>query len=228
MPKMVVNSGNDEFFMPDDTHYWWANMPEPKHFLLMPNAEHTTATGALEELPAIKAFINAVLNEEAVPQFTWEIDSDTGDITVDVGDTKPHAVHMWHATTCNAARRDFRLINLDSPCTCGIDVKGKCLNLKISWAKTKLEEQTDRPGIYVASQDEPAVGWTAFFVDVNYNSKRPSLVETKLWQGERFLEEVSWPIDWDHKYEFTTLVSIVPNSFPYPTCKSPNCPSNLV
>ena len=74
MPKLVVNSGNDEFFMPDDTHFWWSEMPEPKHFLLLPNTEHTTATGALESFPAINAFIKSVLEEKAAPQFTWEID----------------------------------------------------------------------------------------------------------------------------------------------------------
>jgi len=151
MPKMVVNSGNDEFFMPDDTHYWWANMPEPKRFLLLPNSDHTTATGILEELPAIKTFINAVIDNATVPEFTWEIENTTGDIIVDVADSEPLEVNMWHATTCNGERRDFRLINLDKPCECGVDVKGHCLNLKVSWSKTKLEEHRDRKGIYVAS-----------------------------------------------------------------------------
>lgn len=67
MPKMVVNSANDEFFMPDDTRYWWANMTEPKHFMIMPNTEHTTATGILEELPSIKAFLKATLANKTIP-----------------------------------------------------------------------------------------------------------------------------------------------------------------
>lgn len=96
------------------------------------------------------------------------IDSETGDLTVDVGNTKPKHVTMWHSTTCNGVRRDFRALNDDDPCTCGFTIKGKCLNVKIRWSKTKLEEDPDRPGIYVARQDTPATGWTAFFVDLQY------------------------------------------------------------
>jgi len=57
MPKLVVNSGMDEFFMPDDTHWWWNQMPGPKHFLMTPNTDHVCATGVLETIPAIGSFI---------------------------------------------------------------------------------------------------------------------------------------------------------------------------
>lgn len=57
MPKLVIDSADDEFFMPEDTHYWWDEMPDPKKFLLMPNNDHSTATGLLEEIPAAGAYI---------------------------------------------------------------------------------------------------------------------------------------------------------------------------
>ena len=30
MPKLVVNAGNDEFFLPDDDHSWWGSLPGEK------------------------------------------------------------------------------------------------------------------------------------------------------------------------------------------------------
>ncbi len=32
MPKMIINSGGDEFFMPNDNHYFWDDLPDDKYF----------------------------------------------------------------------------------------------------------------------------------------------------------------------------------------------------
>ena len=46
LPKLVVNCGNDEFFLNDDSRYWWDDMPyayEMNKFLMLPNADHIVA-----------------------------------------------------------------------------------------------------------------------------------------------------------------------------------------
>ena len=37
----------DEFFLPDDSHYWMSQMKGPMYLRLLPNAEHTTALSGL-------------------------------------------------------------------------------------------------------------------------------------------------------------------------------------
>ena len=115
MPKMIVNSGMDEFFLPDDTRWWWDDMAGEKYFLMVPNAEHSEATGVLELLPAVSTFLNAVFNRRARPTFDWTISPSGNDIAVTVKTIplgyKLKAVHAWHADTCNAERRDFRILS---------------------------------------------------------------------------------------------------------------------
>jgi len=128
MPKLVVDGTMDEFFLLDDSTYWWHEMPnayELNRFIMVPNADHTQITGILELLPAVTTWAREILsaNEKLdatsyphrtieernarslklmdishVPKFNWTVDENNGDITV-ISETKPKSVHLWHADT---------------------------------------------------------------------------------------------------------------------------------
>ena len=41
MPKLVITAANDEFFLPTDSRYWWADMPDQdilNRLLTLPNS----------------------------------------------------------------------------------------------------------------------------------------------------------------------------------------------
>lgn len=236
MPKLVVNSGMDEFFLPDDTSFWWDRMPEPKRFLMEPNTEHSQATGILELVPDIASYVNANLDGDDVPSFTWTVDRNgTGDIDVVVA-SPPEGVRlkevaMWHATTCNSDRRDFRVIvqgwgeNATECLPCGIKVKGLCTNLAVFWTKETLEESPAGSGQYKAHRDPPSNGrWTAFFVDVQYEPDTNATTTT----AETARRRLEWPFLPKGDFEFTSEVSIVPNTFPYADCEKESCTGVLV
>ena len=52
------------------------------------------------------------------------------------------SVSVWHASTCNTERRDWRIVNLDDPCTCGFVVPSEdlCANLAVLWGRESLQE----------------------------------------------------------------------------------------
>ena len=145
MPKLVCDSAGDEFFLLDDTRYWWQEMPmayELNRFLILPNTEHEYVTGILELLPGVSTWISQVLDTRLgkdIPRYNWTVDDITGDITV-MTDTQPASVTLWHATTCDHHRRDFRLINIDTPCECGVAYGDHCINLQVLWSSQQLEE----------------------------------------------------------------------------------------
>lgn len=235
MPKLVINSCMDEFLLPDDTTFWWNEMQGTynNHWLIIPNAEHSEATGVLELLPATATFIRGVvadIDATARPVFNWTTDEKTGTITVrQISKHIPIQVSMWHATTATNHRRDFRVINGQNETECkaehGIFVKSKniCANLDSFWKKHTLVANAD--GTWTASQELDKDGkWTAFFVHMEYEGPKGEGHET-VTEGRRRLD---WPISQDGRYQATTTVSIIPQTFPYPDCHGEGCLGVLV
>jgi PhoPQ-activated pathogenicity-related protein len=204
IPKLVIDAAGDEFFLPDDEYYWWADLPEPKYFLEVPNAEHSMITGIVEVLAAVVAFANNILDDSTpLPQFSWTIDWEkTGNITLTVpaGQPRPTNVTMWAADTiASSGRRDFRLIaGWPKP------------NFQpVIWESFPLDETSPGSNTWIAVVPTPAVGWTGVFIDVKFDG--PESVQL----GKVHLD-------------FTTTTSIVPNTFPFPPCSGSDCYGTLV
>ena len=148
---------------------------EMNRFLMLPNADHITVGAILELLPAINTWIVELLDAQQklknqsngvltapttieereefsirlmevadLPQVTWTIDSDNGDIMVSA-DRDPVSVHVYHASTCNGKRRDFRFLNAEQPCECGAAVPGEdlCINRFIFFDAEELTEMSE-------------------------------------------------------------------------------------
>jgi PhoPQ-activated pathogenicity-related protein len=237
MPKMIINGVGDEFQQPDDTHYWWSDMPEPKYFLLMPNTDHSTIAGMLQEIPAMGTWMKYQLTNTPLPSATWSISDTTGDITAsiaypEVTDSAGNQVFatpqlanatMWSAKSCTQGatgkRRDFRYSSLDDPCECGLLKDGTCMNKEaFSWTSTPLQQQAD--GTFVAHMDAAEDGaWTGFFIDFTFENMKESPMEGQLG---------NWPVDTPGCLDFTTEVSIWPNTFPFEECYGADCYGTLL
>jgi len=239
MPKLIVNAAMDEFQQPDDTHYWWSDLPEPKHFIMTPNAEHSEATGILEIVPAICAWYNKHLNNEVVPSFTWTINNSTGEIVATLDE---HGIvydaNVYYAYSCGTNandginRRDYRIASLDNPCNCGVYSDGYCANLKSWWQRKTLEPTMVRGHrTYSAKLDQPTDGrYMAFFIDIKYRRNLQDVYDPQAEQEEleRTKTHGFFPHDLAFRLEFTTEVSILPDTFPYPDCVDSGCTGHLL
>jgi PhoPQ-activated pathogenicity-related protein len=225
MPKMIINGVGDEFQQPDDTHYWWSDMPEPKYFLMMPNTDHSTIAGMLQEIPAMGTFIVYVLQRTPLPTASWNINEANGDITATIeypSDMSPRVenVTMWYGKTCTKGetgkRRDFRYSSMDDPCECGVISDGTCMNTYAwGWKSKLLSPNAD--GSYTAHVDADTEGaWTGFFIDFTFEKYKPN-------EGLG-----NWPFDPPGCMDFTTEVSIWPNTFPYEECTGEECYGTLL
>ncbi|MCP4644712.1 MAG: PhoPQ-activated pathogenicity, partial [bacterium] len=151
MPKYIMNSTGDEFFLPDSSQFYFDGLQGEKYLRYVPNTDHGLNDAAWNDA---LAFYWAVLNEVARPEFTWTKGAD-GSLRVETADT-PSEVLLWQATNPDA--RDFRLE----------DDEG---NPGPSWTSSVMTDQDS--GVYLAQVPEPAQGWTGFMVELTFPSGGP-------------------------------------------------------
>ena len=166
IPKYLVNASGDQFFLPDNSQFYFPALQGEKYLRYTPNAKHDLAGTDARE--GMLAYYEAFLKGKPRPRFSWKKEKD-GTLVVTIKD-KPREVNLWQAT--NPKGRDFR-----------VDTIGK------AYTSTPLEEE--KPGVYVGRVGKPAEGFTAFFVELVYDS------------GGKY------------PFKFTTEVSVVPDVLPF-------------
>ncbi len=143
MPKFIINDTGDQFFLPDSSQFYYADLLGVKRLRYVPNTDHSLAGSDADQ--TVEACYQAVLAQAPLPQFSWTLQS-SNSIRV-VAEGSPTAVNLWQATNPNA--RDFRLETIGT-----------------NWQSAPLTNQGG--GVYVGSVPVPPQGWTGFFVELTY------------------------------------------------------------
>jgi PhoPQ-activated pathogenicity-related protein len=166
IPKYLVNASGDQFFLPDNSQFYFPELQGEKYLRYVPNVKHNLAGSDARD--SLLAFYQAVLKGTPRPRFSWKKEKD-GSLVVTVKD-KPREVNLWQAT--NPKARDFR-----------VDTIGN------AYKSSPLKEE--KPGVYVGRVSKPAEGFTAYFVELVYDS------------GGK------------HPFKFTTDVVVSPDVLPF-------------
>jgi PhoPQ-activated pathogenicity-related protein len=166
IPKYLVHASGDQFFLPDNSRFYFKDLEGEKYIRYVPNTRHNL--GGSDARESLLTFYQSILANRPRPKFSWTRAAD-GSIRVEVTD-RPTAVNLWQAT--NPKARDFRL-----------DVIGA------AYTSTPLTEES--PGMYLARVPRPVEGFTAFFVELIFDS------------------------GFKNPWKFTTEVSVVPDILPF-------------
>ena len=171
LPKYILNSTGDEFFLPDSSQFYWDDLIGEKHLRYVPNSNHSMA--ATDIYDSADAWYHSIVHNVKLPRYSWNLSED-GTITVFSLD-KPEKVLLWQAH--NPEKRNFTQ-----------EVIGK------AYESFPLEET--EPGIYKVKLDPPDVGFTAYYVEMHY----PSGIETpfKFSTGVKIVPDVTDHI-WEFK-----------------------------
>jgi len=105
IPKYVINASGDQYFLPDNSHFYFQALPEKKLLRYVPNTKHNLAGSDAQE--SMIAFSHALIHNRTLPSYTWRV-GDDGAIVVS-SPSEPREVKLWQASNPNT--RDFRLGN---------------------------------------------------------------------------------------------------------------------
>jgi PhoPQ-activated pathogenicity-related protein len=167
IPKFIINAVGDEYFPPDNTRYSYHLLPAQKQLRMLPNSRHSPIGTDIND--SIIAWYDAVIRNQPIPEVAWTVRDDGALIVKTTG--KPSEVLLWQGTNPNA--RDFR-----------VDVIGEK-----AFTASPVTAQPD--GSYIATVEEPASGFTGYFVELTYPS------------GTKY------------PFKFTTEVYVKPDILPY-------------
>jgi PhoPQ-activated pathogenicity-related protein len=138
-----MNSTGDQFFLPDNSQFYFQDLPGEKYLRYVPNTDHSM--NSPDVVTNLLAWVTAITQNYPRPRFYWNADRPQGTMRVRVVDA-PTKVVLWQAT--NPQARDFRLETIGP-----------------AWTSQPL---TGQNGIYDVSMPAPAQGWTAFFVELTF------------------------------------------------------------
>jgi PhoPQ-activated pathogenicity-related protein len=148
MPKFVINSAGDQYFLPDSSRFYFDALIGEKYLRYVPNTDHSLKGSDARE--SMLAFYHAIGAGQPRPKFSWSF-APNGVIEVETAGG-PLAAVLWQAT--NPAARDFRLETIGP-------------------AYRRLTLEADGDGIYRARVPTPGRGWIAYFVELTFASRGP-------------------------------------------------------
>lgn len=151
MPRLIINSAGDEFFVSDSSRFYFRDLPGPKSLRYTFNTDHAQGESEQELLDVV---IGALLwvrdvntRPAAAPRFLWTFEPD-GSIRVATRE-RPDEVHLVQAT--NPFARDFRLESIGA-----------------AWTRSRLNDLGG--GVYIGRAAPPSAGYTAFAVELVYSA----------------------------------------------------------
>lgn len=143
MPKMIVNSTGDQYFLPDSSQFYIDGLQGETYLRYVPNTDHSLRGSDAAE--SSLAFYQSIIAGLERPRFEWSFEKN-GSIRLRT-QTEPTVVRLWQAA--NLTARDFRLE------TIGPAVRSSVLN-------------DEGDGVYTGKVATPAQGWVAFFLEMTY------------------------------------------------------------
>lgn len=170
IPKLVISSTGDEFFLLDDSHFYFEQLKENTYLRILPNAEHSCVGHIISLMFTLRAFFLNTVSNLPIPKLEW-IRSSTifgGQITLKTN-IPPTSVTAYYARTLDNKRKDFRLFVARSQ-----NSTDSRFN-PVFWYKKEVSKLGNNT--FKAEFENPPYGWLAFFIQVSFKGIKDAVLE---------------------------------------------------
>lgn len=143
MPKLMMNSTGDQFFLPDSSQFYFDDLKGVKGLRYVPNTDH--GLGGSDAQATLLAFFLSIINGVPMPEFSWTFpDAELTRVECAVA---PVEVKLWQAN--NPEARDFRKESIGE-----------------AWTSTDLSDAGGK--VFTGHVATPEKGWTAFMIELTF------------------------------------------------------------
>ncbi|MGS0641172.1 PhoPQ-activated pathogenicity-related family protein [Xanthomonas oryzae] len=161
VPKYIVNASGDDFFLPDNTQFFYNALPGMKALRVLPNSAHNIRASIVDTLVP---FITRMQQQRPLPQVSDTLHPGKVPQIRFRSSEPPTHLQLWSAT--NPQARDFRY-------ACGI-----------RYSATPIAHANG--GTVSVQVQVPDDGWSAYFVEATYADGFVSTSQTYVLGKQRY------------------------------------------
>ncbi|EBM5601525.1 PhoPQ-regulated protein [Salmonella enterica] len=161
IPKYIINASGDDFFVPDNSRFYYSKLPGVKSLRIVPNTSHYSIKQITEEI--LVTFINRFQDKKTLPQVLGIIQHNL--LTVYFSE-EPIKVVRWTATNPNA--RDFRY-------ACGIRYHPLTIDIPAN----------NRVNITL---NEPVTGWEATYIEATFDDGYVATTQVYITPDDKYAQ----------------------------------------
>ncbi|XP_028571238.2 autocrine proliferation repressor protein A-like [Podarcis muralis] len=155
---MILSTG-DDFFLPDDSYYFFDELPGKKYIRFIPNTNHAITLlpwNRASILESCRAFYLSTMQNLTMPQISWNRSEANGKGIISLStDQEPLKTRCFFSDTWLTNKRDFRQLRLS------LIIVNPALWIDCNVVKVGT-------GVYKAELSKPLLGWKGFFIEVTF------------------------------------------------------------
>ncbi|ECS9123729.1 PhoPQ-regulated protein [Salmonella enterica subsp. enterica serovar Infantis] len=172
--KYIINASGDDFYVPDNSHFYYGLLPGSKSLRVVPNSTHNGILSVAEQ--SLITFVNRFQEKQKLPEITENVQS-RGDgkkeLVVNFSE-KPVAILQW--TARNPAARDFRY---------ACDIKYNSVPVSLATGDNTLS----------ISLTTPDSGWQATYIEETFTDGYVATTQVYITPDEKYPETAPPSID---------------------------------